>query len=232
MTRAGATLTISSSRFAAAVAPRIVALLVLTLASFPTSSSFAVQAFVIIVPTTRTTSTSTATTKSKQETRSGRNVVVLPPPRQYHHDRLLLMKNDDKNDEDIMNPITKASWYAAELFGKVFKDDSKIKESEMAKTTLDLSVPPKSLEETYERIQQDITRDYFLSGVVDRYIYDEDCTFSDPFVSFDGRERFIENLSNLGSFITNYNCKSLTYNVVDDNNDDGNSPPKVETKVK
>ena len=39
-----------------------------------------------------------------------------------------------------------------------------------------------------------------------------------------GRDRFIDNLSNLGSFITNYNAKMINYEV----NDDGN---EVNTKV-
>ena len=126
--------------------------------------------------------------------------------------------NNKQEDDDVMNPITKASWYAAEIFGKVFKDENRINEinksSPSSSTTapdLDLSLPPTSLQDTYERIQYDINRNYFLSGVVDRYIYDVDCTFADPFVSFNGRDRFIENLSNLGSFITNYSCKPLNY---------------------
>ena len=45
---------------------------------------------------------------------------------------------------------------------------------------------------------------------------DEKCTFADPFVSFDGRDRFIDNLSNLGSFITNYDAKLIKFEVEDD----------------
>ena len=34
---------------------------------------------------------------------------------------------------------------------------------------------------------------------------------SDPFVSFEGRDRFIANLANLGSFITKYSVKTLEF---------------------
>ena len=66
------------------------------------------------------------------------------------------------------------------------------------------------------RIQQDNQREYFLSGRVDKLIYDESCVFADPFVSFEGRDRFVENLENLGSFITAYSVKPLDYTVDDD----------------
>ena len=45
-------------------------------------------------------------------------------------------------------------------------------------------------------------RDYFVSGQVDAALYAEDCVFADPFASFAGRQRFIDNLQNLGAFIT------------------------------
>jgi hypothetical protein len=62
---------------------------------------------------------------------------------------------------------------------------------------------------------------------MDTEIYDEQCEFADPFVSFKGRDRFVDNLSNLGSFITKYDAKLLTYNdeVVSSTN------PSVETKL-
>ena len=110
------------------------------------------------------------------------------------------------------NPLELASWYAVEAFGKAFgsKNDNG---NQAASGAIDITKPPSSLEETLKRIQLDNDRSYFLSGEVDRLIYDEDCTFADPFVSFDGRERFIENLSNLGSFITNFDAKMIKYDV-------------------
>ncbi len=114
-----------------------------------------------------------------------------------------------ENPSADINPVAKASWYAVEVFGKVFADSDK-------KTTkIDQTRPPSSPTETLQRIKDDNDRSYFLSGNVDSLIYDEDCIFSDPFVAFSGRDRFVENLQNLGSFITNYDAKLLDYTVSD-----------------
>jgi hypothetical protein len=101
-----------------------------------------------------------------------------------------------------------------------------------------LSIPPASLNETLQRIRLDNDRSYFLSGKVDTYIYDKDCVFADPFVSFRGRDRFVDNLQNLGSFITNYTAKIIQYNVevgdssfTSSNNKNSNQVTIVKTKV-
>ncbi len=127
-------------------------------------------------------------------------------------------KKDIANDKN-KNPFERASWYAVEAFGKAFgskrsvdivNDDQEVTES------IVFTKPPSSLEETLKRIKLDNDRSYFLSGEVDSLIYDEACTFADPFVAFNGRDRFIENLSNLGSFITNYDAKMIKYDVEGD----------------
>jgi hypothetical protein len=131
-------------------------------------------------------------------------------------------KNGPKDDEDdTMNPITKSSWYAVEWFGKAFGSADKQKQQDNGDddndndNTLDTQSPPKSIEETLQRIKLDNDRSYFLSGEVDEPIYDPDCVFRDPFVSFEGRERFVTNLANLGSFITKYDAKVLKYAQID-----------------
>ena len=122
----------------------------------------------------------------------------------------LFANNDsNENDEKELDPLTKASWYGVELFGKVFGSGGK--NDKQDQMIIDYSGPPKTTQETLERIKLDNDRSYFLSGQVDEEIYDPDCVFSDPFVSFSGRERFVTNLANLGSFITNYSAKVLNY---------------------
>ena len=115
--------------------------------------------------------------------------------------------NEKSGDEQNVDPITKAAWFGVEAFGKAFgKSESK--------GVVD-SGPPRTLQETFDRIQADNDREYFLSGEMDTEIYDADCTFADPFVSFDGRDRFVENLANLGSFITEYSAKPLEYKTME-----------------
>ena len=127
-------------------------------------------------------------------------------------------KYTDTPSEDI-DPLAKTSWYVVEAFGNLF--GAKKTEEE---TPVSLENPPQSLQETLQRIKEDYSRSYFLSGEVDALIYDEHCTFSDPFVSFDGRDRFISNLSNLGSFITKYSVRPLEFEEVE--------PTLIKTKVR
>lgn len=108
------------------------------------------------------------------------------------------------NAKKDMNPLTRASWYATEAFGKAFG-------SGKAPTVDSTDSPPTSVAETKRRILVDNEREYFLSGQMDEAIYDPDCEFADPFVSFKGRDRFVENLQNLGSFITEYSARPLDY---------------------
>ena len=146
------------------------------------------------------------------------------------------------------NPLELAAWYGVEAFGKVFGKKNDNTQSNESTGDIDLTKTPSSLKETLARIQLDNDRSYFLSGEVDRLVYDENCVFADPFVSFNGkhdaliilvhikidsstnncissgRDRFIDNLSNLGSFITNYSAKMISYDV----NDDGS---QINTKV-
>lgn len=84
------------------------------------------------------------------------------------------------------NPLELAAWYGVEAFGKVFRQSNNGKR-DSSNSGVDLTKPPTSMKETLARIQLDNDRYYFLSGEVDRLIYDEDCVFADPFVSFNGK---------------------------------------------
>lgn len=131
----------------------------------------------------------------------------------------LNVKDTIKEEVGDLNPITKASWFAVEAFGKVFGSKKGAQQKDNAagsSKSYSLDAPPQSLKETMARIQEDNKREYFLSGTVDKLIYDENCEFSDPFVSFKGRDRFVANLENLGSFITKYSAKPLGYDVDED----------------
>ena len=79
---------------------------------------------------------------------------------------------------------------------------------------------PGSLEEAIERLRADYEgtaedpRPYFLTGAMDEELYDEDCEFADPFVSFRGRQRFVDNLANLaGGFITESSTRVIETQV-------------------
>ena len=149
--------------------------------------------------------------QSHQANRRRHSIAVfgINENRPVSYSELRATKQDSTKGAD---PLIKAPWYVVEAFGKVFGSPATGNES--AQST---DQPPSSVEETFRRIRTDNEREYFLSGDLDLLIYAEDCTFSDPFVSFQGRDRFVANLKNLSAFITNYSAKPLSYNV------DGNS---------
>ena len=139
----------------------------------------------------------------------------------------LFEQDDNEGEQQVKNPFVKASWFAVESFGQIFgtnKMKSKLND-EKAESEIDFSIGPSSLEEALKRIELDNARSYFLSGEVDLNAYDEECIFADPFVSFAGRQRFVDNLANLGSFITKYDAKFLGYDVLEDGY-------QVQTKVR
>lgn len=124
-------------------------------------------------------------------------------------------QEEDTTKQD-KNAFELASWYAVEAFGRAFGSKKTGGGLESADSgDIDFTRQPLSLDETLQRIQLDNDRSYFLSGEVDELIYDEKCTFADPFVSFDGRQRFVDNLANLGSFISDYSAKTLSYSVTE-----------------
>jgi hypothetical protein len=129
---------------------------------------------------------------------------------------LFSKKDSESSTTKEADPLAKGAWYAVEAFGNLFGAATTRKEDEEGPNNYSLDEPPKSLQETLQRIKDDNDRSYFLSGEVDRLIHDEMCTFSDPFVSFEGRDRFISNLANLGSFITKYSVRPLGYEVQED----------------
>ena len=94
---------------------------------------------------------------------------------------------------------------------------------------------PGSLEEAIERLRADYEgtaedpRPYFLTGAMDEELYDEDCEFADPFVSFRGRQRFVDNLANLaGGFITESSTRVIETQV---DRGDGGGPASYSTKL-
>ena len=130
-------------------------------------------------------------------------------------------------EADEPNLAVKSVWFGAELFGKMAKavrgvDVTSARAAQRA---------PSTLEEAISRLKMDYDgspsdpRPYFLTGVMDEALYDEECEFADPFVSFKGRQRFVENLSNLaGGFITESSTRVLSTEIE-------RSPPRYSTKL-
>ena len=110
---------------------------------------------------------------------------------------------------DASLPVQLA-WYASEAFGKVaavFKNPA----GSQRETD---DVDEKALatrDEVLTALREDYGKSYFVTGDMSMWIYDPDCEFADPFVSFKGRGRFKQNVSNLGSFMEDVSLKVLDW---------------------
>ncbi|CAM9353274.1 unnamed protein product [Ascophyllum nodosum] len=91
----------------------------------------------------------------------------------------------------------KAAWYGSELFGNI------IGLGKSQESTARIGDPSTRISraDAAARLKSDFDRYYFVTGAMDLDLYEEDCTFADPFVAFEGRQRFKSNLDNLGSLM-------------------------------
>ena len=140
---------------------------------------------------------------------------------------------------DEEGPLVRAAWVAAEALGKaaaVFsRDGDDAGEATGRGDAVD--VPARTVGEVVERLRRDYERNYFVTGSMDCGLYAEDCTFGDPFASFQGRDRFVENLANLALFVTRAEIRSLGFEVFEGadatrpvNRDGRGSPLSVRTR--
>ncbi|GBG81319.1 hypothetical protein CBR_g31994 [Chara braunii] len=122
--------------------------------------------------------------------------------------------SDSPNEE--ATPLVKAAWYASEAFGKAValvrgpnkeREDEDWEEEEEGRL---------SREEAIAALRADYNRSYFVTGKMSMGIYEEDCEFADPFVSFKGRQRFKQNVSNLGSFMREVNLTVVDWQEAED----------------
>lgn len=138
-----------------------------------------------------------------------------------------------KAKDILKDGANKGVWFAAELFGKAAATVRGSPSSSKAEK----GTAPASLEESIARLQADYEgttedpRPYFLSGRMDESLYDENCEFADPFVSFKGRQRFKDNLENLaGGFIIDSSTRTLE-TVIERGDMASGAPPSYTTKL-
>ena len=138
-----------------------------------------------------------------------------------------------KSPVEDVDLATKSVWYATEAFGNIAAalrpPPPPPSETEMG-SPRDLTEATRRLEADYEGTPED-PRPYFLTGRMDVALYDEDCEFADPFVSFRGRDRFVANLENLsGGFITESSTRVLSSETATGDAASG-VPPTFTTKL-
>jgi hypothetical protein len=119
----------------------------------------------------------------------------------------------------------KAVWYGAEAVGKVVgatkaKNDADASSGATAGSTpsAEASVGATlTRARALELLREDYDSSYFVSGVGALAAYDPRCEFSDPFVAFEGVDRFKQNVSNLGGMMRDIDLKITAW---EENEDD------------
>lgn len=111
------------------------------------------------------------------------------------------MAGKEKAGTEAAGPALKAVWYAAEAFGELVGWAKKARGEGAAGGDAAPAMERLGMEEAVKLIEADYAEDYFISGRGDLKAYDPDCEFSDPFVAFNGTERFRKNVSNLGGLM-------------------------------
>ena len=104
----------------------------------------------------------------------------------------------------------KAAWYGAEVLGKLVSGGKKGQQD--AASTRKRA----SWEEVKSGIRADYDENYFVSGTAAMDVYDPQCEFADPFVSFRGVERFKQNLANFGKLTEDVKVKVTSFEEIDE----------------
>lgn len=80
--------------------------------------------------------------------------------------------------------------YGSELFGNIIGLGKKTTGESSLDVADESRSAPISRADAVVRLKTDFDRFYFVTGQMDLDLYEEDCTFADPFVAFQGRQRF------------------------------------------
>ena len=127
-------------------------------------------------------------------------------------------------EEDVGAGL-KAVWYGAEAVGKVVgmtkeKDESGASASASASSSAAAAAAAAGgkleREQVLTLLKEDYDSNYFVSGVGELAAYVPDCEFADPFVSFNGVDRFKQNVSNLGGMMEDIDLKITQWEENDD----------------
>eukprot|EP00903_Cladosiphon_okamuranus_P009328 g8897.t1 len=121
------------------------------------------------------------------------------------------VKDDIKPTSDDPSLGIKAAWYGSELFGNIIGLGKSKEKAESGSESP--AEEPISRPDAVARLKTDFDRFYFVTGQMDLDLYEPDCVFADPFVAFEGRERFKNNLDNLGSLMQDVSLDVTSWKV-------------------
>ena len=129
------------------------------------------------------------------------------------------LNQKEMNREKEKGLLNQAVWYLSEGLGDLLGNlnsftsskDSKERKLEYERYLKSRSIM--NLDDSIELLRADYDKVYFVTGDLNLDIYDENCIFADPFVSFTGLDRFKKNLDNLGGYLEDVTLKLRDFQV-------------------
>lgn len=133
--------------------------------------------------------------------------------------RVLVPRAKAGGDPEDPNPGLglKALWFASEQFGNLVGLSKTLQGGDTGESKAGKSdVAKLSRSEALALLKDDYDQNYFVSGQGKMAAYADDCIFADPFVSFTGTQRFVNNVSNLGGLMEDVKLKITGWEEGDD----------------
>lgn len=122
--------------------------------------------------------------------------------------------------ENNPNPISRILFQATELFGSILKVTNVIDKSDnanVASNTITIQPQTISLEEIGQRIKKEYENLFWVTGNMEMSLWEDNCTFADPFSSFGGYgslRRFKSNADNLSRLVENPVSRVTSFEIL------------------
>ena len=129
-----------------------------------------------------------------------------------------LKMSQESNNIDSNNIGSRILFKATEIFGQLInKDNNNNSKNELKSTSKTLGLS--TIDKTAQIIKEEYTRLFWVTGEMDLSLWEEDCTFADPFSSFGGpgsAMRFKSNANNLSKLLINPIGRVTEFEVIKD----------------
>lgn len=144
----------------------------------------------------------------------------------FHLSSQIIIKSHSKTSIVVMkenkpSPASQLLFKGTEIFGNILKlTDDKPNDSDPTTINLmnsNIKQQKMSLEEIGQRIKTEYENLFWVTGNMDLSLWEDNCTFADPFSSFGGDGsllRFKSNADNLSKLVENPVSKVTSYEVI------------------
>lgn len=123
--------------------------------------------------------------------------------------------------ENNPNPVSQILFKATEVFGSIIKltDRRSVTLTDSNSVSTSEAQTPLSLSETAQRIKKEYENLFWVTGNMDMSLWEDNCTFADPFSSFGGDGsllRFKSNADNLSRLVDSPVSRVTSFEIIED----------------